>query len=182
MTKPKSDKGGGTMKTVQRVDAHSKHVPKAPDEGVEVVAASIVPKEEQAGSDLAPYYREVCAIVDSAEMTATGGWAEFWRMMRGIEKKAREGLVTAEKMNEVLRMQAAIQFVEHNVEWLSERVDSVNGWAKRAPLFADSYCYEAKVSEEDGVLRVTVVNTKSGEIMTGKSALPSEVVAAAVKE
>jgi len=177
VTKPKTEKPSG-MKTVPRADVPAKPVPPAPK------AETLVERDDPASDagivvdgDIAPYYRQVCSLVDSAETMNSGGWGEFWRMVRGIEKAAREGLVTAEKMNDVLRMQSAIQFVDHIVEWYTQRVTELNGWAKRSPLFAERYCYEARLTEADGVLRVTVVNTTTGELIGGGSALPSEVLA-----
>jgi len=94
-------------------------------------------------------------VRDLEEMTTTRGWKTFYGNMLAAKASAKEGFLTAAKMNEVIHGQATVSLVDNQIERLKDTITRLNELYERYPLFRDEFRYKGEFDETTG--RVTLI-------------------------
>lgn len=109
---------------------------------------------------------------DLEEMTDTRGWRTFYGNLLSARDGAKENLLTAEKMNDVVKAQATVNLVESLVKRLTEPVERINELRGRFPLFDREFVYSGELDAESG--RVVLVHHESKNGATQDAAAVAE--------
>lgn len=117
------------------------------------------PGPEPPATAVRDYDDLVRELKDLEEMTDTRGWRTFYGNLLSARDGAKENLLTAEKMNDVVKAQATVNLVESLVKRLTEPVERINELRGRFPLFDREFVYSGELDAESG--RVVLVHHES---------------------
>ncbi len=101
------------------------------------------------------YQDLVQELLDLQEMTHTRGWRTVFGQLLDARDNAKTCLLTAEKMNDVIRMQSTAKLVDEQIQRLLEPVERINELREKYPLFESEFQYSAELDKKTG--RITVV-------------------------
>ncbi len=101
-------------------------------------------------------------VRDLEEMTATRGWARFYGDLLSARDTAKIGLLSAEKMVEVVKAQATVHLVEEQIKRLTEPVTRINEMREKYPLFKTEFTYSGKLDVDTGRVTLVIKNGRNG--------------------
>ncbi len=112
-------------------------------------------KDGPPAADLESYDRKLKETFELQAHTSGPSWKWFFGGMLESCTAAEKALKSCEKMNDVIRCQATIAYVESQLARLARVAQDLNDMRTRYPLFTQDYPYRADFDELTG--RVTVI-------------------------
>ena len=110
--------------------------------------------------DCKAYDRLVRKVERLQTITTNEEWAWFFGAMLEESAAAEKALKSCEKMNDVIRCQATITYVDRLVAKLKQPVEDLNAMRTRWPLFTDEMPWKGDFDEPTG--RVTLIWAGNG--------------------
>ncbi|MDP2361992.1 MAG: hypothetical protein Q8O14_14790 [bacterium] len=133
---------------------HEKREPRQPDPD-RLKAANEGQEGKPPNADVDAYDRLLKEAFTFRATTSSPGWPAIFGSMLADSNAAAVALKSCEKMNDVIRCQATIAYVEGLLVKLRQPGDDLNAMRKRYPLFMQEFHYRADFDELTG--RVTLI-------------------------